>query len=99
MRTDYDRAASVLEPECYPDDGPRLAKLETLKKQANLMGWADRFKKVPQTTAFRDGRNSTGVMMKKSQLLGQDSTGVNDGSKKTTLVTYIADAWYNGAEM
>lgn len=37
--------------------------------------------------------------MSPSALTGQDSTGVNDGSKTTTLVTYIADAWNWGAEL
>jgi hypothetical protein len=30
---------------------------------------------------------------------GNDTTGVNDGSKTTTLVTYLSDAWNWGAEM
>lgn len=37
--------------------------------------------------------------MAASALTGQDATGVNDGSKTTTLVTYLADAWNWGAEM
>ena len=52
-----------------------------------------------QTTRFSDGPNSCGVEMKASALTGQDATGVNDGSKTTTLVTYLADAWNWGAEM
>ena len=37
--------------------------------------------------------------MSASALTGQDATGVNDGSKTTTLVTYLADAWNWGAEL
>jgi len=37
--------------------------------------------------------------MSASQLTGQDCTGLNDGSKTTTLVTYLADAWNWGAEL
>ncbi|PQK08008.1 hypothetical protein BB8028_0001g00890 [Beauveria bassiana] len=37
--------------------------------------------------------------MAPSTLTGQDATGVNDGSKTTTLVTYLADAWHWGADM
>lgn len=37
--------------------------------------------------------------MQASALTGMDSTGVNDGSKSTTLVTYLSDAWNWGAEM
>lgn len=60
---------------------------------------SDKWKKVPQTTRFRNGPNSTGVEMSPSALTGQDCTGLNDGSKNSTLVTYLADAWNWGAEM
>lgn len=60
---------------------------------------AYKWRKVPQTTRFRNGPNSTGVEMSPSALTGQDATGVNDGSKNSTLVTYLADAWNWGAEM
>lgn len=73
--------------------------MDLLEKQANILGYGDRFKRVRQTTRFGDGPNSTGVEMSASDLTGQDVTGVNDGSKNTTLVTYLADAWNWGAEM
>ncbi|KZL72550.1 glucose-methanol-choline oxidoreductase [Colletotrichum incanum] len=95
----YERAAEVLEPKKYPKDFPKLHKLETLEKQAKLMGWGDKFDRVPQTTRFEDGENSTGVYMRASTLSGQDTTGLNDGSKSTTLVNYLSDAWNWGAEM
>lgn len=37
--------------------------------------------------------------MRASTLTGQDTTGLNDGSKSTTLVNYLSDAWNWGAEM
>ncbi|KAL2126285.1 hypothetical protein VTI74DRAFT_1264 [Chaetomium olivicolor] len=37
--------------------------------------------------------------MHASTLTGMDATGINDGSKSTTLVTYISDAWNWGAEI
>lgn len=95
----YEKARKVLEPAQYPEDYPKLPKLETLEKQAKLMGWGDKFYRVPQTTKFVDGDNSTGVSMKASSLTGQDTTGLNDGSKSTTLVNYLSDAWNWGAEM
>ncbi|KAJ0161741.1 hypothetical protein CTA2_5668, partial [Colletotrichum tanaceti] len=95
----YNRASEVLEPKAYPEDFPRLAKLDTLEKQAKLMGWGDKFSRVKQTTRFEDGENSTGVYMRASTLSGQDTTGLNDGSKSTTLVNYLSDAWNWGAEM
>lgn len=89
----------MLEPEEYPDDWPALPKMKLLKKQAEHLGLGDRWRKVRQTTRFKNGPNSCGVEMKASALTGQDATGVNDGSKTTTLVTYLADAWNWGAEM
>ena len=89
----------MLEPATYPKDWPRLPKMEMLRRQAEALGLAENFREVEQTTRFKDGRNSSGVEMKKSTLTGMDSTGVNDGSKSSTLVTYLADAWNWGAEM
>jgi hypothetical protein len=63
------------------------------------MGWHKNFRKVRQTTTFQDRINSTGIRMKASTLTGQDSTGINDGSKNSTLVNYVADAWNWGTEM
>lgn len=95
----YDRAAKVLEPTPYPKDWPALPKLTTLEKQAYALGWEANFYRPPQTTRFIGGPNSTGVEMYPSALTGMDSTGVNDGSKSSTLVNYLADAWNWGAEM
>jgi hypothetical protein len=97
--TDYQRARNVLQPEPYPLDFPDLPKLQLLQKQAELMNLGDKFYRVPQTTRFVDGPNSTGVEMQASALTGQDATGLNDGSKSTTLVNYLSDAWNWGAEM
>lgn len=58
-----------------------------------------KFSRVPQTTRFTDGPNSTGVNMRASTLSGMDCTGVNDCSKSSTLVNYLSDAWNWGAEM
>lgn len=98
-KLDYDWAKQVLQPTEYPDDWPELPKVELLKKQAAALGMEDKWRKVPQTTRFRNGPNSAGVEMSPSALTGQDCTGVNDGSKNSTLVTYLADAWNWGAEM
>ncbi|KAI1376514.1 FAD/NAD(P)-binding domain-containing protein [Hypoxylon crocopeplum] len=95
----YDKAAKVLEPEEYPEDWPKLPKLELLKKQAKCLNMTDNFRRVRQTTRFRNGPNSCGVEMSPSALTGQDATGLNDSSKNTTLVTYLADAWNWGADM
>ncbi|KAI3396784.1 hypothetical protein diail_11684 [Diaporthe ilicicola] len=95
----YKEARKILDPKKYPSDWPKLPKHEMLKKQAEYLGMAEKFHRVEQTTRFRNGPNSCGVEMSPSALTGQDPTGVNDGSKTTTLVTYLADAWNWGAEM
>ncbi|KAL1840066.1 hypothetical protein VTJ49DRAFT_842 [Mycothermus thermophilus] len=95
----YQKVADVLEPQEYPADWPELPKAKLLKLQAQRLGMGHKFKKVRQTTRFVNGPNSCGVDMSPSTLSGQDVTGLNDGSKNTTLVTYIADAWNWGAEI
>ncbi|GAO15365.1 hypothetical protein UVI_02010290 [Ustilaginoidea virens] len=96
----YQRVRRVLEPEPYPDDWPALHRTQVFREQAERLGVPkDRFRKVPQTTRFRPGRNACGVAMAPSTRSGHDTTGLNDGSKTTTLVTYLADAWNWGAEL
>jgi hypothetical protein len=89
----------MLQPEEYPANWPRLPKSELLRYEAELMGLKDKVKTAEQTTRFHNGRNSVGVQMNPSSLTGQDLTGLNDGSKNSVLVTYLADAWNWGAEM
>ncbi|KID84137.1 cholesterol oxidase precursor [Metarhizium guizhouense ARSEF 977] len=95
----YQKVRDVLEPTPYPDDWPKIQKMHVFERQAQRMGLGSRYYKVPQTTRFRPGINSCGVDMLPSTLTGQDTTGVNDHSKTTTLVTYLADAWNWGAQM
>ncbi|RFU75515.1 cholesterol oxidase [Trichoderma arundinaceum] len=95
----YQKVKDVLEPEPYPADWPALKKMDVFSHQAKVLGLDDKLHRVPLTTRFISGPNSSGVNMSASTLTGQDTTGVNDGSKTTTLVTYLADAWNWGAEM
>lgn len=83
----------------YPATFPELSKLSLFGKQAALVGHEDRLYRVKQTTRFHDGPNSTGVPMRASTLSGMDATGINDGSKSSTLVNYLSDAWNWGAEI
>lgn len=99
LRKYYDLARKMLEPETYPEDWPKLPKLTMLERQADALGWKENFRRVEQTTRFENGPNSTGVEMYPSALTGMDSTGTNDGSKSSTLVNYLSDAWNWGAEM
>ena len=88
----------MLEPSSYPKDFPHLPKLDLLEKQQEVLGLG-KFYRPPQTTYFQDRVNAAGVEVKASSLTGMDSTGLNDGSKGTTLVTYLSDAWNWGAEI
>jgi hypothetical protein len=99
MNQDYARATRMLEPAPYPSTYPHLKKLEVLEKQAKILGQSQNFYRPPQTTFFHNGPNAAGVEMKASTGSGQDCTGVNDGSKNSVLVTYLADAWNWGAEI
>lgn len=99
---DYDRAEEVLEPNAYPADARPLKKLDMLKRQYEAIEGlvpGSKFYRVKQTTRFTEGPNSTGVYMESSTLSGMDCTGLNDGSKSSTLVNYLSDAWNWGAEM
>jgi hypothetical protein len=89
----------MLSPTPYPSTYPRLRKLDLLEEQARFQGQEQNFYRAPQTTFFHSGLNNAGVEMKASTGSGQDCTGVNDGSKNTVLVTYLADAWNWGAEI
>ncbi|KAG6009924.1 hypothetical protein E4U21_000695 [Claviceps maximensis] len=95
----YQKVRNVLEPQSYPDAWPRLKKTELLRRQAETLNLDKHYYEVPLTTRFHDGPNSCGVPMRASTLSGQDTTGINDGSKTTTLVTYLADAWQRGADI
>ncbi|KAF2736450.1 FAD/NAD(P)-binding domain-containing protein [Polyplosphaeria fusca] len=95
----YARAESMLQPSSYPSSYPTPSKLSVFEEQAAITGQHANFYRVPQTTVFRDGLNSSGVGMNASTGSGQDMTGVNDGSKNSVLMNYIPDAWNHGAEI
>ncbi|RAL03117.1 FAD/NAD(P)-binding domain-containing protein [Aspergillus ibericus CBS 121593] len=95
----YSRAAEMLQPSPYPDNHPRLAKLDNIQKQAESLGKAHSFYRAPLTTFFRRGRNHAGVMLQGNTGSGNESTGLNDGSKNSVATTYLADAWNWGAEI
>ncbi|PYI01538.1 FAD/NAD(P)-binding domain-containing protein [Aspergillus sclerotiicarbonarius CBS 121057] len=95
----YSRAAEMLQPSPYPDDHPRLAKLDNIQKQAEWLGKAELFYRTPLTTFFHRDRNHVGVIMQGNGGSGNESIGLNDGSKNSVPTTYLADAWNWGAEI
>ncbi|GIK07468.1 hypothetical protein Aspvir_003134 [Aspergillus viridinutans] len=99
LRTYYSRAATMLQPSAYPEDHPRLNKLEHLREQSRWLGKGQSFYRVPLTTFFHGGRNNAGVAMQANSGSGHECTGLNDGSKNSVATTYLADAWNWGAEI
>ncbi|KAG0038392.1 hypothetical protein BGZ82_000350 [Podila clonocystis] len=95
----FKHACDMLEPTPYPEDWPTLPKLATLEAQAKGAGVHDKFVRPPITVHFKDSLNPAGVYQKASTLTGNDTTGINDWSKNTTLMNYIPDAWNHGAEI
>ncbi|KAG9323929.1 hypothetical protein KVV02_004346 [Mortierella alpina] len=95
----FQRATDMLQPTPYPEDWPTLPKLSTLEAQAKGAGAHERFVRPPITVHFKDALNPAGVYQKASTLTGNDTTGINDWSKNTTLMNYIPDAWNHGAEI
>ena len=89
----------MLQPGKYPEDLPPVRKQKVLQRQAEAVGLEKHFTAIRQTVAFRDKTNAAGVDLKASKLTGQDSVGLNDGSKNTVLTTYLADTFNFGAEM
>lgn len=70
-----------------------------LKKQAHAAGLAERCSKASLTTTIADRINGMGAELRANTLTGQETLGSNDGSKNSTLVTYLTDNWTLGAEI
>lgn len=89
----------MLQPAPYPYESRALRKYRVLQAQAAAVGLAESCYAVPQTNSFESYTNVAGVDLHASSLSGQESTGSNDGSKNSTLVTYLADAWCFGSDI
>ncbi|KAF9355191.1 hypothetical protein BGX26_006871 [Mortierella sp. AD094] len=99
LEKSFQHAIDMLQPNPYPEDWPVLQKLATLEAQAKGSGNHHRFVRPPITVHFKDELNPAGVFQKASTLTGNDTTGINDWSKNSTLMNYIPDAWNHGAEI
>ncbi|CEJ56572.1 hypothetical protein PMG11_02774 [Penicillium brasilianum] len=95
----YTRAEAMLQPTPYPKNHPKLTKLDHLRRESQLLGKSKNFYRTPLTIFFHEGRNNVGVPMQANRGTGHESTGLNDGSKNSVAVTYLADAWNWGAEI
>jgi len=101
IKRGYERAKEMLQPCQYPTHFPELPKLKTLEYQARLLGedYHKNFYRTPITVTFENRVNAAGVRQRASTLTGNDATGINDGSKNSTLMNYIPDAWNHGCEI
>ncbi|KAF2126321.1 FAD/NAD(P)-binding domain-containing protein [Dothidotthia symphoricarpi CBS 119687] len=95
----YERAEWMLQPSPYPEAMLKPRKLSTFEAQASNINLHDCFYRPPLTTSFEHCINHAGVRMRQSLGSGNECTGVNDGSKFSVLVTYLADAWNWGTEI
>lgn len=89
----------MFRPTPFPNHMPKPSKTSIFEEQARSLGLHRYLFRPPLTTYFEDGINRAGVEMRQSARSGNECTGVNDGSKNSVLVTYLADAWTWGTEM
>jgi cholesterol oxidase len=96
----FDYAEAMLKPTLYPDDYPRLPKLDALELCAEVL--QQPFGRVPIMVNFRDlenGMNHVGVEQGPCVNCGDCVSGCNYGAKNTVLMNYLPDAVNHGAEI
>ncbi|MCY3681654.1 MAG: GMC family oxidoreductase N-terminal domain-containing protein [Gemmatimonadetes bacterium] len=94
----YERARAMLLPRLYPEDAPKLPKLQALEESAQAMG--AKFARAPINVNFDlDGPNHVGVEQRPCQYCGDCVTGCNYRAKNTTQMNYLPDARNHGAEI
>jgi cholesterol oxidase len=100
----YQHSTEMLKANPYPDDQPRLKKMEALGKSAKFINskFANKFHQPPIAVNFNDhasGKNHVGLDQTPCILCGDCVSGCNHTSKNTVQMTYLADAWNHGAEI
>ena len=94
----YERAKAMLLPRLYPEDAPKLPKLEALEESALAMG--AKFARTPINVNFDlNGPNHVGVEQQPCQCCGDCVSGCNYRAKNTTQMNYLPDARNHGAEI
>ncbi|MEP7290559.1 MAG: alpha/beta fold hydrolase [Chloroflexota bacterium] len=94
----FRRAEEMLQTTPYPEDAPRLPKMDALQKSAAVFG-EDTFARLPINVTFEDGINHVGVKQAACKLCGDCMSGCNHGAKNTVLMNYLPDAKNHGAEI
>ncbi|MBL8482382.1 MAG: GMC family oxidoreductase [Rhodocyclaceae bacterium] len=96
----YALAEAMLKPVPYPDQAPRLAKLDALERSAQALGAP--FYRIPVHTTFEalpGGVNHVGVPQQPCVGCGDCESGCNYGAKNTVLMNYLPDAARHGARI
>jgi cholesterol oxidase len=93
----FDRALEMLRPSPYPNDQPRLKKMDLLEGSAKAVGGT--FRRLPINVSFSSGVNHVGVEQNECRSCGDCVTGCNEGSKNTVLMNYLPDAKNHGASI
>jgi cholesterol oxidase len=93
----YDLAETMLGTNIYPDDWPKLAKVEALERSAQRLGAPARI--APVNVTFTTGPNAAGVLQRACTLCGDCVSGCNYGAKNTVLMNYLPDAHRHGAHI
>lgn len=91
-------AREMLQPVPYPQGWPAPAKLKSMAiSSSNWSG--NHFYRPPINVTFSNGKNNAGVEQKACTGCGDCVTGCNYHAKNTTLMNYLPDAKYHGAEI
>ncbi len=93
----YQHAEAMLKPNPYPENAPRLPKLEAIEKSAACMN--QKTYRLPIDVTFESGVNHVGVHQDACNFCGDCVSGCNVGAKNTTLMNYLPDAKNHGAEI
>lgn len=91
----YRRAEAMLKPKTYPEQYPRLAKLEAQQKCADALQRP--FELAPINVNFETGINHVGVHQNACNNCGDCVSGCNQGAKNSTNLNYLPDAANHGA--
>lgn len=100
LEAGYARAEEMLMPRTYPTNRPELKKVAHMRACAERLG--EKCYLAPINVTFetpQNGINHVGVAQKACNDCGDCVTGCNTGSKNTTRMNYLPDAWNHGAEI
>lgn len=96
----YRLAEDMLKPRSWPENYPRLPKMDAMQKVAAARNLP--FARVPIAVTFeplKNDLNHVGVPQKPCIACGDCAAGCNHSAKNTVLMNYLPDAKNHGAEI